>query len=270
MFTVISLIVIGLAVVVIATIFVKKFPALAILDAANIPGEKEAKFKEQIIKARVERDMARWSGFFGRIWLWLSSSLRSSLKSQQENLKKIKTNYQTNIKMSWLEKQKKIKELLSAAEDFLKKEDVKAAEAKLLEVIGLNQKNLGAFFKLGELYEVQKKWSEASQTFYHALRLARQHHGDKDELGEITLQKIYFSLSEVEKGAGNIEAALENIREALEIEPNNPRYLDLILDLSIIRKDKELAWECWQRLASANPDNNKLGELKELIEKMEK
>ncbi len=269
MFTVISLIVIGLAVVVIATIFVKKFPALAILDAANIPGEKEAKFKEQIIKARVERDMARWSGFFGRIWLWLSSSLHSSLKSQQESLKKIKTNYQASIKMPWLEKQKKIKELLVIAEDSLKKEDIKAAEAKLLEVIGLDQKNLGAFFQLGELYEAQKKWSEASETLNYALRLAKQRHPDKDESGEVSLQKIYFSLAEVEKAAGNIEAALENIREALEIEPNNPRYLDLILDLSIIRKDKELALECWQRLASANPDNNKLGELKEVIERME-
>ena len=268
MLTVISIIAIGLAVIVILVIFVKKFPALAILDAANIPGEKEAKFKEQIIKARVERDMARWSGFFGSIWLFLSKRLRSSLKSRQESLKKIKTNYQMNIKMPWLEKQKKIKELLAAAEDFLKKEDAKAAEAKLLEVIGLDQKNLGAFFKLGGLYEVQKKWSEASQTFHHALRLARQHHGDKEEAGEITLQKIYFSLAEVEKEAGNTGAALENIREALEIEPNNPRYLDLILDISIMIKDKELALECWERLASANPDNNKLGELKEAIEKI--
>lgn len=269
MLVIISLSAIGLAVIIILFIIIKKFPALAILDAANIPGEKEAKFKEQIIKARVERDVARWGGFLGRIWLFLSKRLSASLKSQQESLKKIKTSYQANIKMPWIEKQKKIKELLTAAEEFLKKENEKAAEEKLLEIINLDQKNLGAFFQLGELYESQKKWSEASQTFGYALRLVRQHRGNHEEAaGEIVPQKIYFALAEVEKEAGNLDLALENIREALELEPNNPRYLDLILDLSIMRKDKDLANECWERLAAVNPENNKLTEWKEKISQL--
>lgn len=267
MLSLISIIIIAIAVIVILAIIIKKFPALAILDAANIPGEKEAKFKERIIKARVERDMARWSGFFGRVWLFLSKRLSASLKSQQENLKKIKTNYQVNIKMPWLEKQKKIKELLSAAEDYLKKEEEKLAEEKLLEVISLDSKNIGAFFQLGELYVSQKKWSEASQTFSYALRLARKHQGN-GEAGEITLQRIYFAQAEVEKEAGNLDAALENIREALELEPNSPRYLDLILYLSIMRKDKALAQESWEKLAAANPENQKLEKWKEKIESL--
>lgn len=265
MLTLISLIVIGLAVIVILAVIIKKFPALAILDAGNIPGEKEAKFKERIIKARVERDLARWSGFLGRIWLAISRRLGASLKSRQANLKKIKTSYRVNIKMPWLEKQKKIEGLLSAAAEFLKKEDTPAAEEKLLEIISLDQKNLSAFFQLGELYVSQKKWSEASQTFSYALRLARRHYGDKVETGEITPQRIYFAQAEVEKEAGNLDAALENIREALELEPNSPRYLDLILCLSIMRKDKTLARESWEKLAAVNPENQKLEKWKEKI-----
>lgn len=268
MLIVVSIITIVLAIAVILVIIIKKFPALAILDAANIPGEKEAKFKQQIIKARVERDMARWSGFLGRIWLFISKRLSSSIKAQQENLKKIKTNYQLNIKMPWLEKQKKIRELLAAAEEFLRKEDEKSAEEKLLEVISLDQKNLGAFFQLGELYVNQKKWSEANQTFSYALKLARQRHDDNGA-GDITLQRIYFAQAEVEKEAGNLDAALENIREALELEPNSPRYLDLILYLSIMRKDKALAQESWEKLAAVNPENQKLEKWKEKIEALE-
>jgi len=268
MLTVISLIVISLAVIIILTIIIRKFPALAILDAGNIPGEKEAKFKERIMKARVERDLAHWSGFFGRIWLFLSRRLSASLRSRQANLKKIKTSYRLNIKMPWLAKQKKIRELLLAAAESLKKEDEKAAEEKLLEIVSFDQKNLGAFFQLGELYGRQKKWSEASQTFDYALRLARQHHRDKTDSGEITPQRIYFALAEIEKEAGNLDAALENIREALELEPNSPRYLDLILDLSIIRKDKNLATESWEKLAVVNPENNKLEEWKKKIEEL--
>lgn len=267
MFTIISLISLGLALAVILFIVIKKFPALAILDAENIPGEKEAKFKEQIIKARVERDLARWTGFLGRIWLFLIKRLSAALRSQQTSLKKIKTGYRMNIKMPWLEKQKKIKELASAAEDFIKKEDEKSAEEKLLEIISLDSKNLVAFFELGELYVGQKKWSEASQTFNYALKLARQLQ-NTEAAGEITLQRIYFAQAEVEKEAGNLDAALENIREALELEPNSPRYLDLILYLSIMRKDKSLAQESWEKLAAVNPENQKLEKWKEKIENL--
>jgi tetratricopeptide (TPR) repeat protein len=267
MLTIISLSIIGLAIIIILFIIIKKFPALAILDAANIPGEKETKFKEQIIKARVERDVARWGGFFGRIWLFLSKRLSTSLKSQQANLKKIKTNYRVSGKMSAVERQKKIKELLAGVQELSEKEDEAGTEEKLLEIINLDRKNLGAFFRLGELYASQKKWSEASQTLGYALHLARQAF-NQEEAGEITLQEIYFVLAEVEKEAGNLEISLENIREALELEPNNPRYLDLILDLSIMRKDKELASESWSRLATVNPENNKLAEWQEIIEKL--
>ena len=267
MLTVISIVSLCLAVLVILLIVIKKFPALAILDASNIPGEKEAKFKEQIIKARVERDVARWHGFLGRIWLFLTKRLSASLKSQQEALKKVKAGYRANIKMPWLEKQKKIKELIVAAEESLKKEDEKEAEGKLLEIINLDQKNLGAFFRLGELYESQKKWSEASQTFGYALKLSRQPREDEGA-GEITPQEIHFAIAGVEKEAGNLDIALENIRESLEIEPNNPRYLDLILDLSIMKKDKELAGESWEKLAGVNPENQKLATWKEMIDKI--
>jgi len=268
MLTIISLSAIALAVVIILFIIVKKFPALAILDATNVPGEKEAKFKERIIKARVERDLAKWSGFFGRLWIFLSKRLSASLQAQHDNLKKIKTRYRLNNKMSFADRQRRIKELLVEARDLLEKEEEARAEEKLLEIVGLDQKNLGAFFSLGELYERQKKLSEASQTFDYALRLARQRQEAGEEAGEISLQEIYFSLAGVEKEAGNLDIALEHIREALELEPNQPRYLDLILDLSIIRKDKDLANESWEKLAAVNPENNKLAELKEIIDSL--
>ena len=63
-----------------------------------------------------------------------------------------------------------------------------------------------------------------------------------------------------------MEDAKQNIQEALDLEPNNPRYLDLILDLSIMKKDKESALYYLEKLAEVNPENNKLNELSERIE----
>jgi tetratricopeptide (TPR) repeat protein len=268
MFTVISLILIAIALAVSLVIIIKKFPALAILDVANIPGEKETKFKQQIIKQRVNRDLARWSGRLGRLALTINRRFSNWLKSWQMHLKKIKANHETGTKIPWQKKQKQIQGLLLAAEDLIKKEIFDSAEEKLVEVISLDQKNLPAFLSLGSLYESQKKWLEARQTYEHILKLERQYRDDKEIIGDLTRQEIYFSLANIEREAGETEAALENIREALELEPNNPRYLDLILNLSIMRKDKALAEEYWDKLAAVNPDNNKLTEWWKEIENL--
>ena len=265
---IIPLVLISIALVIILTIIIRKFPALAILNVTDIPGEREAKFKKQIITGRVDRDLTRWSGFLGRLWLSFYRRTAALLKSWQEKLKKKKIKYQTDAKLSWPEKQKRLKELLFAAEDLLKKEVFDGAEENLVKIISLDQKNLAAFFKLGGLYALQKKWPEARETYEHALKLARQFKDDEDILGDLTAQEIFFSLAEVAKEAGDYPAALENVREALDLEPNNPRYLDLILDLSIMGKDKKMAKQYWQKLATVNPENQKLGEWEEEIESL--
>jgi len=266
MLTIISIVLIAICLIVILAIILKKFPALAILDVANMPGAKEAKFKDQIIKQRVERDLARWGGTLARWWLYFSKRFSAFLKKSHEQLKKIQLNYRVNAKIPWPEKQKKIKELFLAVEDLFKQEMFDQAEEKLIEIVSLDQKNLSAFFKLGELYELEKKYSEARQTYDYSLKLAQQHRDDREIMGDITIQEIYFSLAHLEKETGNLELSLEHIREALDLEPNNPRYLDLILDLSIIKKDKKQATEYLEKLAIVNPENNKLVELKDKIE----
>lgn len=268
MTTILSLILIGLCLIVILTIVLKKFPALAILDVSNMPGEKEAKFKDQIIKQKVERDLARLGGTVGRVWLFFSRQASNFLKNSQEQLKKLRLSYKATAKIPFAEKQKMIKDLFIAYADLLKKERFNDAEEKLVEIISLDQKNLNAFFKLGSLYDEQKKWPEARQTYEYALKLARQFKNDETIMEDLTLQEIYFSLSWVERESGDLDAALENVREALDLEPNSPRYLDLILDLSIIKKDKELALASLERLAAVNPENQKLGEWKGKIDSL--
>ncbi|MFA5184204.1 MAG: tetratricopeptide repeat protein [Patescibacteria group bacterium] len=267
MFITLSWILIIIALIVILFIVVKKFPALAILNVSDLPGEKEAKFKEEIIKTRVSRDLASVGGFFGRIWLAIIKKISAILKERQTQLKKLQTTNLANLKISWHDKQKKIKELAAAAEEDLKKEDEAGSEEKLLAIVSLDQKNLEAFFALGNLYGRQKKWPEARETYEYALKLAGQA-GSADQPAVIPAQEIYFSLASAAKEADDQDAALENIREALEREPNNPRYLDLILDLSIMRKDKTLAQEYLDKLAAVNPENQKLGEWAEKIQNL--
>ena len=265
MLIIISLIIITIALLTVVAIVLKKFPALAILDVNNMTSEKEAKFKSTIMKARVERDLAKWSGLFGRFFLKIGGWFAKLLQSSHDNLKKVKMGYKVQETLPVTEKEKRIKELLRSAEDLVKAEEFNEAEDKLLEAIGLDQKNVWAFFELGGVYEELKKYPEARQTYEYALKLAKQQaRAGEDESG-LNPQEIYFALAWLEKDAGNLAASFDNVQEALEFEPSSPRYLDLILDLSIIRKDKASALKYFERLAEANPENNKLAEIREEI-----
>ncbi len=269
MATIISLILILICLVVILAIILKKFPALAILNIGNMPGEREAKFKDQLLRQKVERDLSRVGGALGKFWLFFAKRWATFLQGLHKKLKKTKQTYILETPLTGNEKYKRIKEKMRRAEAEVKKDNFVTAEESLIEVISLDQKNLNAFFQLANLYDTQKKWPEARQTYEYALKLARQYHNDESIMGNVTLSEIYFSLSLVEKESDDLEAALENIREALDLEPNNPRFLDLILDLSIMKKDKDLATEYFNKLAAVNPENNKLATWQEKIAELE-
>jgi len=266
MINIISWLLIIISLIIVLVIVFRKFPALALLDVHNIPGEKEAKFKDKIIKQKVERDLAVVSGTIGRLYLVVSRYVANFFQLSQARLKKLKISYQSSARIPQIEKQRMIKELLVEAEDLLSKEDFRAVEEKLLEAISLDQKNCLAFFRLANLYDEEKKWPEARQTYEHTLKLVKQAKKHNEESEGPVIQEIYFSLAEIEKENGDLGSALENIREALEYEPNSPRYLDLILDLSIMKKDKDLALVSLEKLAAVNPENKKLGEWQEKVE----
>ncbi len=259
----ISIILVLIGLIIIAFIILKKFPALAILDVENIPGQKEAKFKEEIIKKRLERDLSRWGGVFIKIWQFLSSITSNPLHKAHAKLKEVKDVYRRSKKMTLSQRREHIRNLFRLAEDSLKVDDLDKAEASLIEIVSLEQKNLPAFFELADVYSTGKKWPEARQTLGYALKLCK---ASKEHFeGDITLQKIYFSLALVNENLGDYKEALDNVAEALEIEPNNPRYLDLAITLAIEIKNKNYALSLFERFQEVNPENAKLAELAEEI-----
>lgn len=254
---------------VIIFILSKKFPVLAVLNVENIPGEKEASFKKEIIKKRVDRDLNRFNSVFIKIWSLVSGKTKKFLSASESNLKKVKASYAKKQRISWSDKNKMIRDLVVEAEDADKKGDVKLAEEKLLEIISLDQKNLRAFYDLGKLYHEERKWTEASQTLRHALKIAAKRKGGDDNSEGLSEAEIYFSLALIGIDADKLDTAFEDISLALDREPNNPRYLDLILDLSIMRKDKETAERFLEKMAAINPENSKLQAWLEEIRSLE-
>lgn len=251
--------------IVISIVILRKFPALAILDVDNIPGEKESRFKEDIIKKRLERNLSRWSGWLGRVWLFLKKIFSDSLDRALESLRERQLKHQRHKKLTLSQRRERVRELFTEADKQLDDEEFEAAEESLIEIIRLEPKNLGAFWCLAEVYGEAKRWSEARSTLEHSLKLYRSLKWSYPDNPDITRQKIYFELALASESLDEAPRALDEIQEALELEPNNPRYLNLGAELALAADKLEIAQALIKRLREVNPDNAKVGELEELI-----
>lgn len=261
MLIIISIALVTICLIIIALIIVKKFPALAILDVENIPGHKEAKFKEEILKKRLERSFSHHGRFFLNIYNFFSQTLSAWLHRLYISLQHWQTSLRHSRQLTLTERRARVKELLKTAEDKVKAEELDLAEQALIEVINLEVKNTLACARLATVYEQGKKWPEARQIWEYALKLTKQQQRQKILPEEApALAELYFSLAGVYKNLDNSELALENIREALDIEPNNPRFLDFIIELALAGENCDLAQEMLNRFLAINPENGKLAD----------
>jgi tetratricopeptide (TPR) repeat protein len=252
------LIVIVVALVVITVIIVRKFPALAILDVDNIPGEKESRLKKDMVKKRLDRDLSRWSGFFGRLWLFLKKNFSDPLYRAYDNLKQQRQRNRQKKTPPLSKRRERIQELFAKAKDDLKKEELELAEEALIEIISLESKNLNAFLLLADVYREGKRWAEAHSTLEHALKIYRSLKWSYPENRDISRQKIYFELALISKNLGANLKSFDEIQEALELEPNNPRYLDLAVELALAANQMDAAKGFVSRLKQVNPENAKV------------
>ncbi|MFH1583133.1 MAG: tetratricopeptide repeat protein [Candidatus Falkowbacteria bacterium] len=286
MYNIIPLLLILISLSVIIIIVSRKFSVLAALDVESIPAEKEAKFKERIISNRLKRNIIKYWAKSSRVLAPLAQLASGYLKSRLHKLYQAKNVYQASERVEGPET---IDQLFSQAEELKKQDDLDAAEKKYIEIIGLDSKNIKAFKELGRIYFEKKEFEEAKQTFEHILKLKEdediyenlaqiaKEKGDLNQARDEYLKSIninkqnaqtHFSLAEVYQAMGKLQDAMRALKKALKIEPANPRYLDTMLEISIIIKDKVLALDTYEKLFKANPENNKLEEFKQQIDEL--
>src|SRR3989339_203396 len=248
MFNIIPLILILVSLVIIIFLIIKKFSVLANLDIDTIQAEREEKFKNKIV--RMVRPILNSAG--------------EMIKKKYNDLVEAKEEY--NKKISGESERSGTEKLFLEFEELKKNGDSDAAEKKLIEIIGIDSKNLKAFRELGNLYLSRRDFNEAKQTFEHVIKLFEKEGGGAQDF--VKLSDIYFDLASVSRAIESWDNVILNLDKALEIEPNNPRYLDTKLEISIIKKDKKQAQETYKKLAEVNPENQKLNELKKQIDEL--
>ncbi len=277
---------------------VRAWPKMTLLDVHKLPDVKESSKKDEILRRRVAEMEARKTKGMGVTKMWfiaLWNSIQEKFRGSVDHLERTLLDEQRlpveQVQMDPGERASQIRALLRDADTAFTGGGYEAAESAYIAVINLDGKNVAAYMGLGNVYLAEKHLTEARETFKFALHL------DKGN------EMAYVRLAEIAEGEGNLEAAVEYyeqavlindgvptryfklyellaslkqpetaltaIREALALDPQNPKYLDNFITASIIVGDKKLAEEGYQRLRLVNPENQKLSTFRERIKEME-
>jgi len=282
-----------------------KIQSLTLIDTEQIK-PKSKKIKEALMASRLKRILKEkgqkpkdlLKGTSGKLKSYFEKTIDKLLEIEEKTSKKIvqikedvKTEAKDSVKEKKLSpKEEKISALLEEVEALKSTEDFKKIESKYIEIIKIDAKNIKAYEGLGHLYLENNQNKEARQIFDFLLKLGVENAGlyinianlswEEDNLDEA---KTYYlkalsldgSLVSARVNLGLIfdqlsdkDSAAAQFRAALELEPRNPRYLDLLTEASIRIGDKELAKNALKKLELANPENKKIKDFKKKIVKM--
>ena len=281
MFNIIPLILIMISLAVIIVIVVRKFSVLASLDIETIQKEREVKMKEQIIGTKIKRNFYRYFAKFSRLVVPAGHGVAGFFRWLYQKLINYRENYQAEQRAESGEQQI-IEQMTAEAAEFEKEERYDEAEKKYIEIIGIEPKNTDIFISLGRLYFIRKDFNEAKQTFEHAIKQLQNEY-DKNQSNRaglteeqaakfdeipVKIAEVYFDLASANKAMELYSEAQEAAAKALKLAQNNPRYLDIMLEISIINKDKIAALDAYEKMAQVNPENQKLAAFKAEVDKL--
>ncbi|MFA6411036.1 MAG: tetratricopeptide repeat protein [Candidatus Buchananbacteria bacterium] len=248
----------------------KKFPNLAAINVESIPKEKEAKVINRIMIERLNRKFITTTKTLqkvfepiGKATVDLSNRIYQNITDLEKKTSQAQAPLgQIGIAQQVADKLEEVKEIFSQG-DFTKAEEI------CISIIELDPKNLEAYQILSNVYLANKDYKKARETCRYLLKLMNKTSASNPAL--IDKHKIANSCADlgwIYQLENKNSFALTNYQKAVELEPNNPRFLDLLLKVSIMLKNKSLASEVFSNLQQTDPDNQKLPDLEAEIKNL--
>ncbi|XOU95017.1 MAG: tetratricopeptide repeat protein [Candidatus Kerfeldbacteria bacterium] len=298
---IIDIIAIIIIVICVATIFyvvAKKFSVLAAINIEALTKHKQDQIKKGLIEGRLVRKFKSMNVkklFKDNVDEEKSDEKREPMLkrfySQMKNLeKKYSEKIRVETPMDKVEQEKSITILLQEAEDLVDKEEFKFAEEKYIEIISLDEKSNEAYEGLGDVYFEMKDYEHAKEIYQYLLKINSQDDVALEHLGKIAVEEgkteeatedylksislnnevasYHVDLGDVYMATSEYKKALECYEEAVKLEPKNPRNLNAAISVAVKLKDFVMANKYYDQLREANPDNEKLDEIKEEIDSL--
>lgn len=259
--------VVGIAAVIgIIVIVIRKFRVVASINTSAIPKHQQEEVHKKLAAERLQRKFEKAGGVFEKFvkpifataFVWVKKGFQSLIKIERQMAVKVaKTNAQVKEKAE--EKIEQLQEQADVAED---EKDFVEAEQKYIEMITLNPHSREAFKQLGDLYMEMKDFKSADETYRHILTLIdKQLKNPEPGIGVpegTEIAEHNADASESNMGLENWSAALTYIDNALKVSPNNPKYLDMLFEISMKQEDYDRANKALTKLKEVNPENKKL------------
>jgi len=268
------------------SIVIKRLPDLKTLDFSKIPEEKQGGNKKRFLESKFLRENKKRGEAIKRAINPLKDKTGDWLEKIQDNVRLLERKYKKNVDIEQISV-KSINELLAEAEAFIKNDDLSGAEKCLIEIISRDRKNFRAYELLSDVYNLGKNYHQAEEVIKYLIKLSlaemkrgrlndKQKDGVEDlenqmiEVVDIdnNLSRYYDDWGRVCEAMDKPERALEAYLKASAVTPNNPKFLDKIIELSIVVKDVGLAQKTYRRLKEINPENAKLEDFREALEKL--
>lgn len=280
-------------------VVIHKFPQLANLDIKNLQEEKIHQKKKEIINKRIEENSnllkKRIIGALSplkKIWGKLQLQFRIYVGKIERLLhhEQVLKTKQKNEVTSREDVEEKLTQLISDGEQALKSENYDQAEERFITAIKHDPKSTSAYRGLGDTYLAKNSIEEARQTYQFLIKMEpdddgvlvklaeiAESQGDLEEAIQYYQQAVlvndsfsprFYHLAELLLKVAQPQVAKEAILQAVELEPQNPKYLDFLIEIAIICGDKTLAIKAYGDLRLVNPENQKLHSLKDRIYKI--
>ena len=185
------------------------------------------------------------------------------------------------------EKEQKLNQLIHDGEQHLKLGNYDQAEERFIAAIKTDTKSAAAYRGLGDTYLAKNSLEEARQTYRFLIKMEpdddsvlvklaeiAESQGDLEEAIGYYQQAVlvndsfsprFYHLAELLLKINQPTVAKEAALQAVELEPQNPKYLDLLIEIAIICGDKDMALKAYGELRLINPENQKLSSFKDRI-----
>lgn len=288
------------ALAVILFVILRKFPQVANLDIKNLPEEKFYQKKKEIINKRIEENSSVLKKRFiaactplKKIWGKVQLQFRiyvGKIERLLHHEETLKTKME-HIAMAPEDREQKLNQLLIDGEQHLKLGNYDQAEERFITAIKIDPKSAVAYRGLADTYLGKNSVEEAKQTYEFLSKMhpeddavlvklgeIAEEHGDTEEAIRYYQQAMllndsfssrFYHLAELLLKVNQPEVAKEAIIQAVDLEPQNPKYLDFLIEIAIICGDKPLALKGYGELRAVNPENQKLSVLKDRIYKID-
>lgn len=282
-------IILGISLLGMAFVVFRKFPLLANLDLQNLPQEKLAQKKKEMVSRRVQVEHGRLILNFiklmkpvERLWGRLQLKFRIYV-GQIERLLHHEQRAKIDAELAQLPSEavdSKLTSLISEGEQNLERGSLEKAEELFIAAIKMDAKFAPAYRGLGDTYLAKGALKEAEETYQYLMQLSPKDDGAMVKISELcekqgkieeainflqqaviandSLSSRFFHLAELLLRVNQPSVAKEAIVQAVDLESRNPKYLDLLTETGILCGDKVLAERGLAELRLVNPQNQKL------------